>query len=488
MINSYAYIKLGFYIILLFPEINSIKLNPVIHTTAFQILFLGALIIAFAIILIMYRILQKKNALIKKLKEKSNTSPSGNSPKKKKHNEKIQGVANARRYELVTVLFSDIQGFTKIAEELNPEVLIDQLDTYFYHFDTVVEKYNIEKIKTIGDAYMCAGGIPSKNRTNPIEVVLAAIEMQEYMKMLNESEEVWNVRFGMHTGSVIAGTIGHKKLSYDIWGDTVNTASRMESSGEAGKINISGQTYSLIKEYFDCDYRGKMPVKYKGDIDMYFVNGIKKEFKDPITGGPNEKFYINLQLLQLSDLEDSVIHILENETPETLYYHNVKHAWDLYILTELYGRAEGIENQDMLVLRTAGLLYNIGYLYSYEKFEEESIKFAQTILNKYKYTPGQIDAVCKIILSGARQKVPESKMENVFNDALNSYIGRIDFEETVLNMYREEQKYQQVKNPETWKNNLVNIILDHNFKTAAAKALQEVDKETQLQNLKSITL
>jgi len=176
-------------------------------------------------------------------------------PKSSANDIVVKGKADKAKYNFVTVLFSDIQGFTKIAEEMNPELLIDELDKFFFHFDSVVEKYSIEKIKTIGDAYMCAGGIPEKNRTNPVEVVLAALEMKDYMTRLKlgpelEGMKFWDIRIGIHTGTVVAGVIGQKKLSFDIWGDTVNTASRMESSGEAGKINISGTTYEFIKEFF----------------------------------------------------------------------------------------------------------------------------------------------------------------------------------------------------------------------------------------------
>jgi class 3 adenylate cyclase len=206
----------------------------------------------------------------------------------------LKGKATKTKYNFVTVLFSDIQGFTQIAEEMNPEVLIDELDKFFFHFDSVVEKYGIEKIKTIGDAYMCAGGIPEKNRTNPVEVILAGLEMQQYMNKLKESSllqgmKYWDIRIGIHTGTVIAGVVGHKKLSYDIWGDTVNTASRMESSGEAGKINISGTTYEFVRDFFICEHRGKMPVKYKGELDMYFVRGIIPELSDE-KGSPNNKY------------------------------------------------------------------------------------------------------------------------------------------------------------------------------------------------------
>ncbi|MFC2096627.1 adenylate/guanylate cyclase domain-containing protein, partial [Bacteroidota bacterium] len=214
--------------------------------------------------------------------------------------------AGPYHYNMVTVLFSDIQGFTKIAEQMDSELLIDELDHFFLQFDTVVEKYNIEKIKTIGDAYMCAGGIPIKNRTNPVEVVLAAIEMQSFMKELKKHSDkstshIWDLRIGIDTGPVIAGVLGKSKISYDIWGGTVNTASRMEASGEPGKINITENTYMLIKDFFICQYRGKMPVKYKGEIDMYFVEGLMPNLSSDLKGLiPNER--TTMEKLQLEAL------------------------------------------------------------------------------------------------------------------------------------------------------------------------------------------
>ena len=273
------------------------------------------------------RIINDRTDELVREKDKSENLLANLLPKGTADEIKSKGKATKKKYEMVTVLFSDIQGFTRLAEQMNPEQLIDELDHFFLHFDNVAEKYNIEKIKTIGDAYMCAGGIPEKNRTNPVEVVLAAIEMQQYMneihrKAQNKGTNIWDIRMGIHTGSVIAGVVGHKKLSYDIWGDTVNTASRMESSGEVGKINISGSTYELIKEFYTCEYRGKMPVKYKGEIDMYFVTGIKSELEDQTRGLPNERFFVQLQLLRLQDLEEFIIQKLKTELPEDLYFHN----------------------------------------------------------------------------------------------------------------------------------------------------------------------
>jgi class 3 adenylate cyclase/putative methionine-R-sulfoxide reductase with GAF domain len=205
------------------------------------------------------------------------------------------GRAAPRRYESVSVMFTDFKGFTMVAEKKSPEELINDLDYCFNFFDGLIEKYNLEKIKTIGDAYMCAGGIPASNNSHPVEITLAGLELQRFMmetgnRKKMKGESFWELRLGIHTGPVVAGVVGKKKFAYDIWGDTVNTASRMESSGEPGKVNISSATYELIKEYFICNHRGQVAAKNKGKIDMYFIESIKPEYSIDGNGiTPNSK-------------------------------------------------------------------------------------------------------------------------------------------------------------------------------------------------------
>ena len=193
---------------------------------------------------------------------------------------KSKGSTEAKQYDEVTVMFTDFKDFTKISETLSPADLVAEIHTCFKAFDNIISKFNIEKIKTIGDSYMCVGGLPNINTTNAKDVVNAALEIQEFMKIhmqqrQNLNKPLFEIRIGIHSGPVVAGIVGVKKFAYDIWGDTVNIASRMESSGEAGKINVSGFTYALIKELFNCKYRGRIQAKNKGDIEMYFVENGK---------------------------------------------------------------------------------------------------------------------------------------------------------------------------------------------------------------------
>lgn len=426
---------------------------------------------------------ERTEALIKE-KEKSENLLANILPKSTADELKLTGKATSSKFKMATVLFADIQGFTKIAEQMNPDKLIDELDRFYFHFDSVVEKYNIEKIKTIGDAYMAAGGIPIKNRTNPVEVVLAALQMQHYMKELKKTKaDIWDLRIGIHTGSVIAGVVGQKKYSYDIWGDTVNTASRMESSGEVGKVNISATTHKLVSEFFDCQYRGKMPVKYKGDIEMYFVKGIQSELQAENEITPNEEFEIRLQLLRLLDLEEFILQKLEKELPETLYFHNAAHTSHVYTQAELLGRSENVARRDLLVLRTAALLHDIGYIDNVEEHEKRSVELAYEILKAYQYNEEQIEQINRIIMATKIPPEPENLNEQIICDANLDHLGRVDFLVQSDKLFQEYRTLNKVKSKKEWNEFQADFLRNHEFFTNAAKRLREVSKEDQILNI-----
>jgi class 3 adenylate cyclase len=223
--------------------------------------------------------LAQKNVIIEDEKDKSDNLLLNILPEETAEELKSTGTSRARSFELVTVLFTDFKGFTRMAETMSPEALVSEIDHCFKAFDNIISGYDIEKIKTIGDAYMCAGGLPVPNKTNPVEVVKAALEIRDFMNTLKKNrmarnEPYFEIRIGVHSGPVVAGIVGVRKFQYDIWGDTVNIASRMESSGDTGEVNISETTYKLIKDKFECTSRGKVKAKNKGAIEMFFV---KKE-------------------------------------------------------------------------------------------------------------------------------------------------------------------------------------------------------------------
>lgn len=198
-------------------------------------------------------------------------------PEEVKDELKQFGKTRARSFEMATVLFADIKGFTIISEQLSAEEIVSGIDEYFETFDRIVDKYGVEKIKTIGDAYLCAGGIPVADSRHAVQVVAVAREFLQAAEQLKQKRQagghaVFDFRIGIHSGPLVAGVVGIRKFAYDIWGDTVNTASRMQQYSEPGRINISESTFQLVGQYYTCHYRGEIEAKNKGKLKMYFVD------------------------------------------------------------------------------------------------------------------------------------------------------------------------------------------------------------------------
>jgi class 3 adenylate cyclase/DNA-binding response OmpR family regulator len=207
------------------------------------------------------------------------------------------GQSQPRHFDAVTVLFTDFVGFTRVAESMEPKQLINGLEEYFRRFDSLTARCHMEKLKTIGDAYVAAGGVPTANATHPLDAALLALAIRECVA---EAAREWEgtsmpsfaIRIGLHTGPLVAGVIGEQRFTYDLWGDTVNTASRMESGGEAGRINISSSTHQLVEPFFECTPRGSIAVKNRTAVEMYFLERLRPEFSaDPAGLTPNETFH-----------------------------------------------------------------------------------------------------------------------------------------------------------------------------------------------------
>jgi len=257
--------------------------NIILYATAGVLFLIGLLALG---LLKRNKFIKATNIIIEKEKQRSDDLLLNILPKDTATELKKFGKVKAKKFDLVTVLFTDFEGFTKYSEHLSPEDLVETVDFYFSEFDKIIEKHHLEKIKTIGDAYMCAGGLPFPSNDHAKRVVLAAFEIAEFVEKIQKEVEKenfnFNVRIGINTGPVVAGVVGSKKFAYDIWGDTVNIAARMESHSAPGKINISEHTYQLIKNDFECEYRGKIDAKNKGMMKMYFVNAIKENVYETV--------------------------------------------------------------------------------------------------------------------------------------------------------------------------------------------------------------
>ena len=235
-----------------------------------QLFFISGLIVLAIIIIIIFR----NNKLLSFEKKKSDGLLLNILPEEVADELKETGTAHAKLYEPVTVFFSDFVSFTTVSERLTPQELVAELHACFKGFDEIIKKYDIEKIKTVGDAYLMVSGLPTKNPDHATDMIAAAIEIRDFMvkRKAELGDNTFGVRIGVNSGSVVAGIVGVTKFAYDIWGDTVNTAARMEQNSQAGRINISESTYLLVKDKYDCEYRGKVAAKNKGEIDMYFVS------------------------------------------------------------------------------------------------------------------------------------------------------------------------------------------------------------------------
>ncbi|WP_417590046.1 adenylate/guanylate cyclase domain-containing protein [Owenweeksia hongkongensis] len=225
------------------------------------------------------KFIHKTKAIIEKEKDRSDNLLHNILPAEVAAELKEKGKSEARDFDSVTVLFTDFVEFTQMASNLSAKELVSEINICFEAFDDIITTYKLEKIKTIGDAYMAAGGLHIPKTSEPKDVVMAALKMQKFVieRKAERSAQglpAFDMRVGIHTGPVVAGIVGVKKFQYDIWGDTVNTASRMENHGEIGKVNISKTTYELLKDdpQFTFEGRGKIEVKGKGEIEMWFVS------------------------------------------------------------------------------------------------------------------------------------------------------------------------------------------------------------------------
>ncbi len=392
---------------------------------------------------------------------------------------KNRGKVSARSYDKVSILFTDFVGFSKISTQMKPEELVKKLDVYVTKFDEIIIKNNLEKIKTIGDAYMAAGGVPVRNKTNPIDTCLAAIQIQAYMQKrkndaIANNSDYWELRLGINTGNVTAGVIGRERLAFDIWGSAVNTAQRMEMLGQPGKVTISEQTYYEIEPYFECVVLGKEKTKDNEDINMFYVKGIKQELS---IGGegiePNEKFQkiVNLHIyssINYYKAERAIINKLTAELSENLHYHSVAHTRDVVKAVERLAIAEGVTDEGLFLLKSAASYHDAGFVEQYEKNEKIGASMAQEILPKFGYTQEHIDRIKELIYVTEIPHHPKNQLEEIICDADLDYLGRDDFHKIAGKLCKELIEHGKIDHPKQWDEIQVYFLKQHRYFTKTA--------------------
>jgi ligand-binding sensor domain-containing protein/class 3 adenylate cyclase/predicted metal-dependent HD superfamily phosphohydrolase len=408
---------------------------------------------------------------------------------------KNEGKAQARAFKSVSVMFSDFVGFTKIAEKMKPSDLVNQLDIYFRKFDEIIVKNNLEKIKTIGDAYMCAGGVPVRNITNPIDACIAALQIQDYVKSLRLKAEknnqiIWDLRLGINTGEVTAGVIGSEKLQYDIWGSTVNQAQRMEMLGEPGTVNISGNTFKYIEPYFACAFRGKAMSKSKGYVEMYTVVSIKPELSIDGKGlKPNEKFKQIMNLHFYSSInyykaEKHIMKVLEKKLSPKLHYHCVEHTRDVCHAIERLALSEGITDEGLFLLKSAATYHDAGFVESYEDNEPVGARLAEEILPNFGYSESHIEQIKELIYVTQIPHNPQNHLEEIICDADLDYLGRSDFHQIADKLRRELREHGKIDSDRKWDEIQVGFLESHRYFTETAKVARNEKKAQNLQEIK----
>jgi hypothetical protein len=321
---------------------------------------------------------------------------------------------------------------------------------------------------------------------------MAALEMRNYLsnfelRKRGPENKIWDLKIGIHTGPVTASVTGKKKISYDIKGDTVNTASRVEAVSEQGSIIISVMTYELVKEFFDCEYFGKLPVKYKDDLQMYMVKGLKPEFSVDGKGViPNDAFRIKFGLIQFTDIQEIILDKLERELPSYLFYHNVKHTVDVVTEVELIGWAEGCSDEEILILKTAGLFHDVGHTVAYDNHEYHGTVIARDMLPKYNYSQEQIEKISAIIMSTKLPPQPTNLLEEIICDSDLDYLGRSDFIPVSNTLFEELRAQNKMGSLNDWNKIQVKFISGHQYFTKTARSLREVNKQLQIERLQSL--
>ena len=405
------------------------------------------------------------------------------------------GKFSPKRVENGVVLFTDFVKFSQKASKINPLQLLKKLEHYFTQFDEIIGRYKLEKIKTIGDSYMVIGGVTENNSEPAIRACLAALEIRNFM--MNEKSiaeamnlDFWEIRIGIHMGPLVAGIIGTKKYSFDVWGDTVNIASRAEQNANSNTITITEIVQNSINNYFEFNQLGKVDIKTRGgQIEMFTLNKLKNEFslyKEGKIANSQIRNLCELSNVDFDHMRKDLLNKLKSSLPEEVVYHDLAHTLNVEKAALRLAKLEGLDEEEIMILQTAVLYHDAGYIVSNVDNEKFAINLAKTNLSKFGYTEQQINEIIEII-DATKQitiKTP-NLLAKIMCDADHDYFGRADYYAVSQKLREENKNYGKTMTDKEWiiyqLNYLENI---HEYKTDTAKNIRLYGKNIRISELK----
>lgn len=404
------------------------------------------------------------------------------------------GKFSPKRIENAVVLFTDFVDFSLKAKILKPLRLIQQLEKHFTKFDEIITKYNLEKIKTIGDAYMALSGVTEEKPSPAIRSCLAALEIRDYMRKERDlaiamKKDFWEIRIGLHMGPLVAGIIGSSKYSFDVWGDTVNIAARAEAITKNGSISITKTVQTKIDDYFESTSRGKIDIQKRGgSVEMFYLEKLKDDFCMYNEGLAPNTYLRTMCGLPSMDFDQMRIHILDrlkSLLPENIIYHDIPHTINVEKAAIRYAKLEGVEESDILLLRTAVLFHDSGFILKYNNNEDFGISIAKSTLPKFGYTNSQIATIAGIIASTKSSVEPETLLEKIMCDADHDYLGRPDYHVIAKKLRLEMSDFNHSFGDREWIEYQLNFLEKiHVYHTETAQNIRSFGKNARIEDLK----
>jgi class 3 adenylate cyclase len=404
------------------------------------------------------------------------------------------GKFSPKRIDKGVVLFTDFVDFSMKSKSIKPLKLVKRLEYYFTRFDQIVERYKLEKIKTIGDAYMALAGVTEDNEEPVLRAAMAALEMRDFMR--NEREvsralrrEFWEIRIGIHVGPLVAGIIGDKKYSFDVWGDTVNIAARAQQLSEVDEITITSVVMDEIHPFVEGKHLGHVPIKKRGGtMEVFTLESIKKDHSLYGDGKfPNAFLRKKCQIssVDFEHMRNDIINHLKSNLPEDIIYHDLQHTLNVEKAAMRLGRLEGLTDEEMLLLRTAALYHDAGFIYTYHRNELHGVRLMERNLPRFGYDQEQIALIRNMIMATSRESKPVTLLEQLMCDADHDYLGRADYY-VVSNKLREEiEHFDEPMSEEDWMLFQIQFLeYEHEFFSVTAKSIRERAKLNRISELK----